>query len=246
MSIAVVAIAKNEDRYIEEWVQYYLKLGFDKIYLYENNWKCLINHDNLIKIPFAGEQRQMPAYNHFLQTYASKYDCAGFFDIDEVICLKKHNNIQRFLHDYDEFNGVALNWVMFTGKVNGRTVDYIDGDGAIKRFVYRETKQDVHCKFLLNLNKCGDVMIDHPHFPRNITIVDTHKYPYTNVAQSVKPNIEIAQLNHYYYKTYPEFVDKCNNGRADVVGDRPVSLWNRQSNELVEDYTAFNFLMGDE
>lgn len=29
MNTAVVAIAKNEDKYIDEWAQYHLKLGFD-------------------------------------------------------------------------------------------------------------------------------------------------------------------------------------------------------------------------
>lgn len=34
MQTTICCIAKNEDRYIHEWIAYHLKLGFDKIYIY--------------------------------------------------------------------------------------------------------------------------------------------------------------------------------------------------------------------
>ena len=49
MDLALVCIAKNEDPYIEEWVNYNLKLGFDKVFIYENNWRCKLNNDNIVK-----------------------------------------------------------------------------------------------------------------------------------------------------------------------------------------------------
>lgn len=33
----VVAIGKNEEDYLEEWINHYLSIGFDKIYFYDNN-----------------------------------------------------------------------------------------------------------------------------------------------------------------------------------------------------------------
>ena len=36
MKIAICAIIKDEQRYLEEWLQYHFKLGFDEIYLYED------------------------------------------------------------------------------------------------------------------------------------------------------------------------------------------------------------------
>lgn len=37
MKIAIVSIAKNENLYIKDWIDYHLKLGFDDIYIYDNN-----------------------------------------------------------------------------------------------------------------------------------------------------------------------------------------------------------------
>lgn len=37
LKIHLVAIAKNEELYIEDWMIHYFKLGFDKICIYDNN-----------------------------------------------------------------------------------------------------------------------------------------------------------------------------------------------------------------
>jgi len=36
--IALVTMAKDEDFYLQEWIDYHLKLGFDDIFIYQNNW----------------------------------------------------------------------------------------------------------------------------------------------------------------------------------------------------------------
>ena len=37
MKSAVCAVARNENAYLLEWIDYHLNLGFDKIFLYDNN-----------------------------------------------------------------------------------------------------------------------------------------------------------------------------------------------------------------
>jgi hypothetical protein len=46
MRTALVCIAKWEDT-IEEWCNYHLKLGFDKIFIYQNYWVCDVKHENV-------------------------------------------------------------------------------------------------------------------------------------------------------------------------------------------------------
>jgi hypothetical protein len=43
MKSALVAIAKNEDEYINEWINYNLKIGFDNIIIFQNNWRAKIH-----------------------------------------------------------------------------------------------------------------------------------------------------------------------------------------------------------
>ena len=96
MDVALVCIAKNEDPYIEEWVNYNLKLGFDKVFIYENNWRCKLNNDNIVKIPFDGNTKQIDAYNDFIQKYSNRYQWAAFFDVDEFLVLKQDKNIKDY------------------------------------------------------------------------------------------------------------------------------------------------------
>ena len=47
MKSCIVAIARLESPYIIEWIEYHLKLGFDKIVIYDNNWD---KKENLIDV----------------------------------------------------------------------------------------------------------------------------------------------------------------------------------------------------
>lgn len=39
MNIAICAIVKDEDFYIDEFIKYHLKLGVNHIYFFQNNWR---------------------------------------------------------------------------------------------------------------------------------------------------------------------------------------------------------------
>lgn len=39
MKIAVVAIAKDEDRYLADWIDYHHKISIDEFFIYQNNWR---------------------------------------------------------------------------------------------------------------------------------------------------------------------------------------------------------------
>ena len=39
MKTALVAVAKDEDHYIDEWVEYHQKIGFDDVYIYGDEWE---------------------------------------------------------------------------------------------------------------------------------------------------------------------------------------------------------------
>ena len=50
LKVAVCCIACQENAYIREWVEYYKKLGIDKIFLYDNNksWEANEHFEDVI------------------------------------------------------------------------------------------------------------------------------------------------------------------------------------------------------
>jgi hypothetical protein len=235
--IALVCIAKNEDNYIQEWVSYHKKIGFDDVFVYQNNWRCLVDTPNLIKIEFDGDTKQIEAYNHFIQNYKHIYEWAAFFDVDEFLVLKKHGNVKDFIEDYFEYSAVAINWFIFG--CNGHEM-VIDGNyNVLERFTMRQANINPHIKCIVNIRK-EDIFMK-IHDP-DCSWVDTSgkiNYGYLNH----EGNDEIAQINHYFTKTKEEFIKKVDRGRADEDFKRSIDefyYYNNFCNE-VEDLGAYNF-----
>ena len=101
--VAIVCIAKKEDNYIREWIDYHTKLGFDHFFIYENNWRSNLDLPNVTCIPWDGNEKQLPAYNDAIKKLTGEYKWAAFIDVDEFFALKRHDNIKDLLYSYHDF-----------------------------------------------------------------------------------------------------------------------------------------------
>ena len=120
----ICAIAKNENLYINDWVNYHLNLGFDKIYLYDNNdlgteyvGNFIEKKDKVEIIDVRNTKNktniQIWSYNNFYNTY--KFDWVCFLDIDEFLVLNNWKNVEEFLTDplFNNAIVIKLNWHLF-------------------------------------------------------------------------------------------------------------------------------------
>ncbi len=239
--IALVCIAKNEDHYIDEWIDYHKKLGFDDIFIYENNWEYNGIHEDVKIFPVVGEVMQIPAYNHFMNNYHRDYDWAAFIDIDEFIVLKQHTNIHDFVKLYGATNSIAMNWVMFGD--NGH--EKVDGDySVLKRFTKRQSTSDQHIKVITRVTP--HIKFVYPHCTDN-RWMDTNGKEGSGPFNPNGP-IDVIQLNHYFTKTREEFQEKINRGRADShhpIHQRTMSEFDKGNFNEVEDLNAYNFMFND-
>lgn len=131
MKVALCLIARLENKYIREYIEYYRNLGFDKIFIYDNNrpdeeriidevkdfsdegfvevidWKYFVPSD------------QKTAYQDCWDKYHNEYDWIAFFDADEYLVFNNAVNIKDFLNNeiYDRFKIVVVG-----------AVDYDDND----------------------------------------------------------------------------------------------------------------------
>jgi hypothetical protein len=157
----ICAIVKNEERYIDEWVDYNLALGFDRIYLFDNsddfslyewsqNRSKTENSNRISVIQFPGEQQQFPAYRTCVKYHArkEKMHYAAFFDADEFLVLKQHANIHDFLQDHLDKGQLSINWYIF-GTSNHTSYQPIP---LTKRYQYREQFVDQHVKSIAVLD----------------------------------------------------------------------------------------------
>lgn len=244
MKVALVCIAKNEENYIEEWIDYHVKLGFDGIYVYQNDWRFDLKKDKLHKLILDGSNKQRVAYRKFVVDYSEQYDWIAFYDVDEFLVLKKHKTIQEFLSEYEDYEGVAINSVYFG--CNGQTIVKDNNYSTLKRFTKRQIGIDKHIKCIMKSNK--DLIMDVHNAVNVHNVVDTNKKFFYSGSFHFDGNDEIAQLNHYWVKTYDEFKAKCDRGRADVGDD---NLFHKHehfyigNHNDIEDTIARDFLYGN-
>jgi hypothetical protein len=233
MRVALVCIAKNEDPYIQEWIDYNKKLGFDDIFIYQNDWRWDGESENVHKFVIDGKSKQREAYNHFIKNYRKEYDWVAFFDVDEFLVLKKHENIQSFISDYLNYPAIGINWVLF-GDSGYKTIN--NEYGVVKRFTMRKSTIDQHVKCIVKISEGLTMDIHNPNHSWYDTEGKVHTGPFNMNGKN-----DVAQINHYFTKTEEEFLLKCDRGRADITNKRTINEFYQNNFNDIEDLTAFKF-----
>jgi len=238
MNTALVCMAKNEEYYIQEWITYHHKLGFNNIIIYANDWNYLNTSQGVKVIRFNGSCQQTKIYNSFLNNYSKDYNWVAFFDVDEFLVLKQHNNIQSFLTEYEDCNAIGINWCIFGNNNHTKVIN--DNYNVLSRFTRRNKelyKPNEHIKTIVKIPTSSTQDIHNVNglwFNLNKEI---RSGPFNSPV-----DWSVAQLNHYFTKSDEEFLLKCNRGRADIETKRIYSeyLDYLNANEI-EDLTALNF-----
>lgn len=260
--LAIVAIAKNEESGIGDWLAFHHLAGARKFIIYDNQ---STDRTREIASSFSSEavtvipwhlnaatavsnipvSKQTMAYCHAICTFGGEFSRMVFIDLDEYIVPKKQRTI---LESIPQHANVSLPWTMFGHSGHERT------PSDALPFAFTQRAQSTARK-LLNF-KC---IVD----PCAVTTVGVHKFDTatdktltSNSLGSVVANRdrkgsfvtrENIQLNHYYLQSREGTLRKIDKG--DAAGsprDRKSIVINDRA-ELIEgsavpDESAVNFL----
>jgi hypothetical protein len=254
MKPVIIAIAKLESSYIEEWVKYHILLGFDMIYLYDNEdqptyQSLLSNYSYKVSvIHFPGKDFeigvQYAALNHFVANYmrTNNITHVAHIDIDEFIVLKKHANIQDFITEFikDDCAGIGINWRHFGSSGHTEKTEV----PVTERFTMCQESGNSHIKTLFDIryfiawDSCHTIYV-----PWNVSIKSTNgqgiRGPFNDSI-----DFTVIQLNHYRSKTFPEYVYARSRQRADLFIQIPENVeetFKACDYNEIEELTACNF-----
>lgn len=234
-ALSLVLIAKNEEKYISEWIEYHLLAGVDHFYIYDNESGPAFKQelDKYIKkelvtyIYYPGERMQIPAYNHALEKFKYDSQYMAFIDADEFIVAPKHKNILEALNEIfvnyinlpfrsdGRAAGVGINWRMYGSSGNKNKFDGL----LMEKLLYRATdydSQNVLIKTICN-PRYVTKFLHNPHSCQ-------YKEGYICISErgSVIQNSyfadgsgELLRINHYYLKSEEDYIEKCQRGWPD-------------------------------
>lgn len=234
---AVILVAKGESHYIAHFVKYHIALGFDTIFIYDNEdeptyEKILV--DNKIHpkyfvlhhIPGNTVARpQILGIHHFEIFHMQNYTHATHFDGDEYITLRKHHNIKELIRDYFVGNVAALsmNWKYFGS--SGRKA-YEDIPYPV-RFTRCQHGVDHHVKSIFQTDRVEKGTINaHYVIPKEgfCEIDSSFKAEGLPLWSNLRRPADVIHLNHYKSKTFEEFVWSTARGRADAFKNDPTRV----------------------
>lgn len=115
--VVLCGIAKLEKDYIYDWVDYHIKLGYDRVVLYDNNDEGVESYDDLLVDFKQVEIRhrngipgiQIPVYEEYYNE--SEFAWCTIIDIDEFMTIEQ-DSIQQLIEQYEDVDIYLLPWLI--------------------------------------------------------------------------------------------------------------------------------------
>ena len=232
MKTALCAIAKDENQYINDWVNYHLALGFDNIYVYDNNdpetpfvGNFISDKERVSIIDWHNSPdhctNQVEAYNNFIDNYSQQYDWCAFLDIDEFVHISDNRSLKQFLADAPTDGNIVLNWRVYGDD------DIIEGDESVpvyERFLTPKFTA-MYCvyKSIVNFKQHNDYRAVSPHiFSPDLGVpplaydcnFNQARLSYNAMSGSYNDIMRLpCYIAHYQTKSLSEFIKyKKNRG----------------------------------
>ena len=250
MKVALCCIGRLENQYAVEYVEYYKSIGFDKIFIYDNNHDGEEHFEDVLQtyiddgfvnvIDYRNkEAAQLSAYNDCYSKYGNEYDWIAFFDFDEFLTLVKDKDIKSYLSHFEGFQGVKINWMIYTDN----NLIKSDERGVLERFTTpMEYDKCITYKFPENnhtksIIRCGIENLKWnktPHTVLNIKYCNSIGDDCSN-SPFESYNFNFAYIKHFTTKTIEEWLsNKIKRGYPDGNKD-----WFKKNN-IIDKFFKYN------
>jgi hypothetical protein len=231
--VCLVAIAKNEGKFLIEWLAHHLSLGFSEILVYDNE-----SMDDTASILRSASKAfpvervhwknkldaspQVSAYRDFLDHRAAAFDWVAFFDLDEFLVVSPETSLISLLHSYPaDVAAIGVNWLTF-GSSGVQRSDYQLVRETFRQGPPRDFDNNHHIKTIARPRAVERMAIHHCELregryaaPSGVELTMSRKKGLSDAIDHT-----VLQLNHYQVKSREDFQTKIAKGRAGKkIGD---------------------------
>lgn len=217
-NLAIVAIARNEGRYFQEWIEYHRIMGVEKFLVYDNEstdntfdvLKPYIDSGVVEYFYVRGDKLQKAAYDHALGYGKDKFRWLAFIDLDEFIVPLKHESIPDFLSGFSaDVAQIFMKWKLYGSSGHVQRPDGL----VIENYKYAKADNSAEAnKVIVNPRlalKCYSPHVFH------VVGRSVDELGNTVRASNVLPVTQnVIRVNHYRCKSWQDSQEKHNKGDA--------------------------------
>lgn len=227
----ICVCARNENKYIIEWINHYLGLGFDKIFICDNNsvgdnslYETIKSYVLNGNVEIFDCQKLTCFQVQFYTMFCTEgnYEWCGYFDCDEFLELPSHFNVKHYLDTKKDELCVSFHWMIYGGngllKSEDKTLEERFKYPTSPISLYTENcfiKSIVRGNGLFNKGcwfNGSHIPMTSPMYEHNIgghfrTNSDRHCY--------FPPKYKDGYIKHYYTKSFEEWINKSGRGWPD-------------------------------
>ncbi len=216
----IATMVRDDNSYIDEWVDYHMSIGFERVLIYDHKstipveakWgdRVIVKRID-VDLPFK-EYLHLSTFRDFKPFWMMTCD------VDEFLVLLHHKDVRDLLVGYEQFGGLGIPWSMYGSSGHINKPEGLVRDNYLWRTVDTPDKQYVktiaNTQYFTNMND--------PHFVYSSRPVVNEAFESFLGSLTSSPR-KICKINHYFTRSYDEWVLKRNRGTGYVnVPQRPM------------------------
>jgi hypothetical protein len=237
-SIAIVAILKDESKYIEEWIEFHIKNGVQHFYLYDNEStdetrSILASYgEDLITVTdwpsIYGNGGQTLALAHCIGLFRDVAEWMLHIDIDEFLFIKNKKSLFEFLQENKDISALLIPWRCF-----GPSGHQLQPQGGVlENYIQMADLSKAPDKLFYELTRTKSLFKAHQ-------VWDVRVHGCITIGKSVDDDKDLL-LNHYITKSKVDFYDKI--ARAHPWSNTKLLVSWRQKRFLIFNFLDKNFV----
>lgn len=228
--LALVAIFRDEARFLKEWIEFYRLMGVEHFYLYNH-----LSKDNYMEVlsPYIKEgvvdlvnvdiepktirdwnNIQCSKYTELVHKVRDDVEWLIVVDTDEFLFPTQEKDLREFLPKYDTYAALSVNWRIF----GTNNVKHIPSNKLLLEVLTSSDRaDDRHVKTIVKPRYVNKLV--NPHFPElapGYFQVDEN-FQYFRGAFLPRESREFVRVNHYWSRDY-DFFESTKLRRAHITG----------------------------
>lgn len=254
--LSLAAIVRDE-RYLREWTDYYRLLGVEHCVIYDNSTTPRVATElrdlvdsgwlEVVRVELPG--MQAAAYTHTAREAAGRSRWVAFFDADEFVVPHRHESFPALLEEYEGEPGLGINWQVF-GSDGHLSRPHVPQIVAYRRRL--PVNEHVHRLIKTVCDPAAVTFFQSAHFAHyrdDRCTVDENHEPIDGLGDggwdprlTRSVSVNKVQLNHYWCRSWEDWQDKLERGRADEVAGHVTDYYDHYNRRaLVVDTSILRF-----